>query len=269
MAIYKKEEQEINTRQWALILGGSRGLGLASAKKLAGHGYHMFIVHRDRRVDLPHILNEFDAIRALGVQCHSFNFDALNQEKRLEVLGEMKKVLDDSDKISVLVHSIAKGHVKTMIGKESLLNREDLLLTLDAMAVSLYDWVKVLIKADFFASDSRVMAFTSEGNSRVIPSYGAVSAAKAALEALCRNMAVEMAPMGIKVNCIQAGVTDTASLAMIPHSEKIKAIAKKRNPFGRLTTPEDVANVVYLLSRQEADWITGTVIKADGGESLR
>ena len=83
-----------------------------------------------------------------------------------------------------------------------------------------------------------------------------------------RNMALEFAPLGIKVNCIQAGVTDTPSFRRIPGHEQLKENALKRNPNKRLTTPEDVANVVYLMTLDEAKWITGTVIKADGGESL-
>jgi len=81
-------------------------------------------------------------------------------------------------------------------------------------------------------------------------------------------MALEFAPIGIKVNCIQAGVTDTPSMNRIPGSKLLKENAIKRNPNGRLTTPEDVANVVYLLCQDEARWITGTIVKADGGESL-
>jgi enoyl-[acyl-carrier protein] reductase I len=156
-----------------------------------------------------------------------------------------------------------------MSGDGEKLTPEDFLLTLDAMAVSWYAWTKDLLDLDLFAPDAMVLAFTSEGNTRPIQNYGAVSAAKAALEAIGRNMALEFAPRGIRVNCIQAGVTETRSFSMIPGSGEIKKFAMKRNPSGRLTLPEDVANVVYLLSREEARWITGTVIKADGGESLR
>ena len=82
-------------------------------------------------------------------------------------------------------------------------------------------------------------------------------------------MALEFATIGIKANCIQAGIVETASFKMIPGSEHIKENALNRNPNNRLTLPEDVANVVYLLTREEAKWITGTVIKVDGGEHLR
>jgi len=95
-----------------------------------------------------------------------------------------------------------------------------------------------------------------------------VSAAKVSLEALSRSIATEFAPHGIRCNVIQAGVTETPALAAIPGSEQLKAQARLRNPCGRLTIPRDVANVIYLLSREEAAWINGEVIRVDGGEHI-
>ena len=99
-------------------------------------------------------------------------------------------------------------------------------------------------------------------------SYAAVSAAKVTLEAITRSIALEYAQFGIRANCIQAGVTNTASLRMIPASDDIKKHSLLRNPFDRLTLPEDVANVVYLLTKDEAEWINGTIIPVDGGEHI-
>ncbi|MDB2385531.1 SDR family oxidoreductase, partial [Polaribacter sp.] len=173
-------------------------------------------------------------------------------------------------KIRVLVHSIAKGNVKPMYSKEeTVLQHDDFRITLNAMAISLYDWFKDLFNQGLFAADTRIISFTSEGNSKAWQNYAAVSAAKSTLEAITRNIALEFAPFGIKANCIQAGVTNTASLNRIPNSNVMKKHTVERNPFGRLTIPEDVANVVYLLCKDEAAWINGTVIKVDGGESLR
>ncbi len=265
-----KEFQQETAISWALILGGSSGLGLATAKKLATHGYHIFIVHRDRRADMEELESDFDTIRKQGVELKAFNMDALNSEKRHMLLEEVSGILSDGSKISVLVHSIAKGSLKPMKGDgNEMLSSVDIQLTFEAMALSIYDWTKALLLKNLFAADTRVIAFTSEGNTKVLPHYGAVSVAKVALEALVRNMAVEFAPLGIKANCIQAGITKTKSFDMIPGSEVIEANAILRNPNGRLTTPEDVANVAYLLTSKEAEWITGTVIKVDGGESLR
>ncbi|MCG2461305.1 SDR family oxidoreductase [Flavobacteriaceae bacterium F89] len=267
---FSPEGELKGTKSVALILGGSSGLGLATANKLASEGFDIIVVHRDRRSDLSDIERSFEEIKAYKVKFINFNLDATNPEKRVEILEGIRKFLPFGKKLKVMVHSIAKGNLKPMFPVDkSSLGSSDFHLTLDAMAISLYDWARDLVEADLFADDARIVSFTSEGNTKALPNYGAVSAAKAALEAITRNMALEFAPLGIKANCIQAGVTDTASFKMIPDSDNIKKAALNRNPHGRLTTPEDVANAVYLLTTDEAKWITGTVIKVDGGESLR
>ncbi len=258
------------TKQWVLILGGSRGLGLATAKKLAKHGYAICIVHRDRRADMESINNSFRQVKEDASDFYAINADAINSEKRKEVLKHLGEIMEEGDAIKMLIHSIAKGSMKSMMAKHSLrLTAQDIEITCKSMAVSLYEWVQEILDSKLNDADMRVIAFTSEGNTKVIPGYAAVSVAKVALEALTRSMALELAPLGVKANCIQAGVTETASFTMIPNSDRIKENALKRNPSGRITTPEDVANTVYLLSLEEAKWITGTIITADGGESLR
>jgi len=258
-----------DTNYWALILGGSSGLGLATAKKLAKHGMNICVVYRSPRIQEETILEEFKVIEQEGVQFKAFNTDAFNQQKRETVLQGLKSVLGNHQKIRIMVHSIAKGNLKPMVSDEKAeLQHDDFTLTIQAMGISLYDWTKSIFEAQLFAADARILSFTSEGNSKAWQSYAAVSAAKATLEAITRNIALEFAPYGIKANCIQAGVTDTTSLRMIPGSEQIIKHTLKRNPNKRLTTPEDVANVVYLLTKDEAAWITGTVIPVDGGEHL-
>jgi enoyl-[acyl-carrier protein] reductase I len=119
-----------------------------------------------------------------------------------------------------------------------------------------------------FSEDARVISFTSEGSRKAWKNYAAVSASKAALEAITRSIALEFAPYGIRANCIQAGITDTKSFRIIPGSEILAEYSKARNPFKRLTTPQDVANVVYLLTLDEAAWINGAVIPVNGGEDI-
>jgi enoyl-[acyl-carrier-protein] reductase (NADH) len=114
----------------------------------------------------------------------------------------------------------------------------------------------------------RVFAMTSAGGARVLPSYGPVSGAKAALESHVRQLAFELASRGIAVNAIRAGVTDTPALQKIPGNELIKEMALRRNPSGRLTTAEDVARAIVVLSHPDAYWITGNVIGVDGGEDV-
>ncbi len=252
-------------QQWALILGGSSGIGLASAKKLASEGMNICIVHRDRKSNIPEFEKEVAKLKDFGVSVKTFNKDALNNEVRNQIIGDLPK-----NSVKLLLHSIAKGSLKSMTNTNgSVLSMQDLDITIHAMATSWYEWTQALIQNEGFSNNARNLAFTSEGSTRPWPGYAAVSAAKSVLEALMRNMAVEFAALNINTNCIQAGTTETASFAMIPGSDELAEMSRKRNPFQRLTQPEDVANVVYLLCKNEANWINGTIIKADGGESLR
>ena len=257
-----------NKNEWALILGGSSGLGLATAKKLAKHGMNICIVYRNSRSQINNIENEFKKITEEKVNFINYNKDAFQIEKRREIVDDLSKKVSNG-LIKVLVHSVSKGNLKPMISSTNqTLHTDDFQLTIHAMGISLYDWTKDIFKAKLFSKDARVISFTSEGNSKAWKNYAAVSAAKVTLEAITRNIALEFAPFGIRANCIQAGVTDTASLNMIPGSDEIKKYSLLRNPFHKLTLPEDVANVVYLLSKEEASWINGTIITVDGGEHL-
>ena len=255
---------------WALIIGGSSGLGLATARELAKQGMHLCIVHRDRRSRQAEIDQEWEALRTLGVEVKAYNLDALRPEKRIMVCEELYQLLGDNGRLRVMVHSLAKGNLKPMISEEGpSLQADDFRLTLEAMATSLYDWVKECWNMGLFMELASVISFTSEGNKKAWRNYAAVSAAKAALEAITRNIALEFAPHGIRANCVQAGTTDTPSLRMIPGHEQLIEHSLQRNPYGRLTRPEDVAKVVGLLVKDEAAWINGAVIPVDGGEHIR
>jgi NAD(P)-dependent dehydrogenase (short-subunit alcohol dehydrogenase family) len=151
---------------------------------------------------------------------------------------------------------------------ESLLEEEDYARTVHAMGTSLASWAQDLLARRLFASDARVLGLTSEGNEVAWRGYAAVAAAKVALESVVRSMAVELAPYGVRANVVQPGVADTPALRLIPGSAHMKAAARRRNPFGRLTTPEDIADVVCLLCTDEARWINGTIVRADGGEHI-
>jgi NAD(P)-dependent dehydrogenase (short-subunit alcohol dehydrogenase family) len=304
--------------QWALILGGSSGFGLASAKKLAASGMSVAIVHRDRRGAMAAIEAEFESIRAGGGALLTFNVDALASEPRATVLEALTERMGREGRVRVLLHSIAFGNLKLLapmppgpspadrararlatelgISEERLaaalesaaadsdaladaawparydsstvLEDEDFARTIHAMGTSLATWTQDLLARGLFGGDARVLGLTSEGNEVAWRGYAAVAAAKVALESVTRAMAVELAPYGIRANVIQAGVSDTPALRLIPGSARMKANARRRNPFGRLTTPEDVADVVYLLSTDEARWINGTIVRADGGEHV-
>lgn len=256
--------------EWAIILGASSGLGLATVKKLAKEGLNLCLVYRARKSDVAAIESEFETIvSASKVNLLHFNMDVVKPENRETILTQLEQALLKTGKVKCLVHSIAKGNLKPMTSEDDReLQNDDFHITLENMAFSLYDWTKHVFSKKIFSEDARIISFTSEGNKKAWRNYAAVSAAKVALEAISRNIALEFAPYGIRANCIEAGITDTASFRMIPGNEKLKEYAIKRNPFKRLTAPEDVANVVYLLTMDESKWITGITLQVNGGEHL-
>ena len=103
---------------WVLILGGSSGLGLATAKKLAKHGMNICIIHRNSRAQEEEINSEFDKIKAEGIAFKSYNVDAFKAEKREQIISELKEVFGPEGKIRTLVHSVAKGNLKPMVDAE-------------------------------------------------------------------------------------------------------------------------------------------------------
>ena len=138
-----------NKKEWALILGGSSGLGLATAKKLAKHGMNICIVHRNSRLQLGQIEKSFKKITQEAVAFVSYNTDAFDSEKRILLIEKLKIKLEGG-KIKILVHSVAKGNLKPMVSDSiPILQTDDFQLTIQAMGISLYDWVKAVFEAKF------------------------------------------------------------------------------------------------------------------------
>ena len=262
-----------NTRKWALVLGASSGFGEAISLALARAGRSVFGVHLDRRATLPNVERIQSEIAAGGGKAAFFNVNAADAEKRAEVVAEMKRVLaeeGDPAGVDVLVHSLAFGTLKPFVGADpaDAISRAQMDMTLDVMAHSLVYWVQDVIQAGLMGPGSHVFAMTSAGGHRIWPSYGAVSAAKAALESHCRQLAVELVPRKIAVNALRAGVTDTPALRKIPNNARMIEYCLAIHPAKRLTTPADVAGVVVAVSRPETVWMTGNVLGVDGTEDL-
>lgn len=260
---------------WAVILGGSSGFGFAAAEKLAAHGMNIAALYRETSVSEKQLLQKFKDIAAKkGVSILPCNINALDAAGRDEFIKRFTGI-EQGQKVKLLLHSIARGNLKPLAAENadsthsSLLSDEDIRFTTYAMSNSLLDWTRTLLKANLFHADARIIGLTSEGAHKYWESYAAVSIAKASLESLAKYMAVEFSPYGIKTNVIQAGITETSSLKKIPGSEKLLEIGATRNPMGRITRPVDVANVIYLLCTDEAFWINGAIIHADGGEHCK
>lgn len=256
---------------WALILGASSGFGGASAIELAKAGYNIFGIHLDRQITMPQVNQIIKKIEKAGRQAVFFNINAADPIKRQEVLDEIEeRFKQEKGVVKVLIHSLAFGTLKPFIADSpnNAITQAQMEMTLDVMANTLVYWTQGLIFRNLFANGGRIFALTSSGSHTVIPNYGAVSAAKAALESHIRQLAFELGPRGITANAIMAGVTDTPALRKIPGSDFMINAAKMKNPRGRLTTPEDVAKAIVALCSENCDWISGNVIGVDGGEDI-
>ncbi|HEY7864185.1 MAG TPA: SDR family oxidoreductase [Thermoanaerobaculia bacterium] len=256
---------------WALVLGSSSGFGEACARAFAADGLNVYGVHLDRKSTMGHVDEVVEAIKATGRDVEFFNVNAADPAKREEIVRHIKERLGDGgDQVRILLHSLAFGTLKPYIGKEGQagLSQRELEMTLDVMANSLLYWAQDLVENGLMREGGRIYSMTSTGDFHAWHSYGAVSAAKCALEAHTRQLALELAPRGITANAIRAGVTDTPALRKIPGSAGMVEAAAKRNPHGRLTTPEDVARALVALARPETAWITGNIIGVDGGEEI-
>lgn len=260
------------SKDWAVILGASSGFGEATALELARSGYNIFGVHLDLRATLPHVKGIQDTIGVAGQEAVFFNINAADAEKRTRAVDAMAERVraDEGSCVRVLLHSLAFGTLLPYIAEASkeAISQKQIDMTVDVMAHSLVYWTQELVARGLMRKGSRIYAMTSSGGSRVIKSYGGVSAAKAALESHIRQLAFELAPLGIAANAIRAGVTDTPALRRIPGGPELLERAKASNPSGRSTTTEDVAKAIAALSDERLYWMTGNVIGIDGGEDI-
>ena len=267
-----KQESKFKSHEWALILGASSGFGAATAIRLAENGMNIFGVHLDRQATMPNVQNIIKEIKHIGVKTVFYNINAADKIKQDETLDDIQEqfVIDSSNTVKVLLHSLAFGTLKQFIAKKSedAITPAQMEMTVNVMAHSLVYWVQGLISRNLMKRDGRIFGMTSSGGHTAMPYYGAVSAAKASLEAHIRQLAMELGPMGITANAIMAGVTDTPALRKIPGNVGMLEVARGKNPGGRLTTPEDIAKAIVLLSKDEAHWISGNVLGVDGGEDI-
>jgi NAD(P)-dependent dehydrogenase (short-subunit alcohol dehydrogenase family) len=260
-------------KPWALILGASSGFGEATSLELARSGYNIFGVHLDLRATLANAQRIQDEIKSTGQEAVFFNVNAADAEKRARVVESIQERLREDGggaSVRVLLHSLAFGTLLPYVAEtpKDAISQKQLEMTVDVMAHSLVYWAQDLVARGLMGKGGRIFAMTSSGGTRVIRSYGAVSAAKAALESHIRQLAYELAPLGITANAIRAGVTDTPALRRIPGGPELLERAKEQNPSGRSTTTADVAKAIAALCDERLYWLTGNVLGVDGGEDI-
>lgn len=258
---------------YALILGASSGFGEAVSKELASKGINIYGVHMDTGSGKKRAEEIRDSLLKTGVEVKFFNTNAADDEKRKKVVETIKAEIEaqENAELRVVLHTLAFGSMTTFFNKENpekAMTRKQIEMTLDVMANSLVYWTQDLFNAGLLKQNGRIYAMTSIGSQRIMKSYGAVSAAKAALESYIRQIAVELAPYGVTANALMAGVTETPAAKKIPGFEPMLMEAKRLNPSNRNTHTVDIGKAIGMLISEDSYWITGQTIQVDGGEGV-
>jgi enoyl-[acyl-carrier protein] reductase III len=234
------------------VTGGSRGIGKAIAHRFADLGA--------ARIGIGYMRNDAAAeetaeeLRAKGAEPLLVRGNVSSDRVAREVaeLGPLR----------ALVHNAATGVIRPALETDD--KHWD--WTHHANARALLSLARAA--APQMPNGSSIVGISSLGSTRVLEDYVLVGTSKAALEALVRYLAVELAPRGIRVNAVSGGVVDTAALDHFPNREKMLEWGKKRTPAGRLVEPNDIADAVAFLCSPEADMIRGHILVVDGGFSL-
>ena len=244
------------TGKVALVTGGSRGIGSAIASRLASMGAHVVITFFRSRDGAEETAKK---IEALGVRCLAVRANIRDRKSIAKLFGRIR---EDFGRLDILVVNAAMGFFSEV--RDFPDEKWD--ATIESNLNSYFACVREA--AGLMGEGGKIVAITSYGSKRYIPGYAAMGACKAAMEALTRYIAVEFARSGINVNCVSGGPIDTDSLRLIPGSERLIEESMKRTPAGRIGMPEDIAGVVAFLCSDDARWIRGQSIVADGGMSL-
>jgi enoyl-[acyl-carrier protein] reductase III len=235
-----------------LVTGGSRGIGRAIALRFAELGA--------ARVAIGYLRNDRAAeataeeLRSAGAESVLFRGNVSSAR----VLGEVA----DGGPWDAIVHSAATGVIRPALETED--RHWD--WTMNANAKALLSLVRAA--APTMPKGSSIVAISSLGSFRVLENYVLVGTSKAALESLVRYLAVELAPRGIRVNAVSAGVVETEALDHFPNREQMIAMTKERTPAGRMVEPSDLAHAVAFLCSPDAQMICGQTLIVDGGFSL-
>jgi enoyl-[acyl-carrier protein] reductase III len=241
----------------ALVTGGSRGIGKAIAVRLAQAGCDVAINYLRNKGPAQETAA---AVEACGRRAMLWKGNVAESETHAEMFAALAQELGGLD---ILISNAASGVIKPAME----LTPRHWHWTMDINAGALLSLAQHA--APLMAGrGGHIVAVSSLGAVRAIPNYAAVGASKAALESLVRHLAIELAPQGVRVNAISAGVVDTDALKHFPNREQLLLESARRTPAGRLTEPEDVAQAVLFLVSPLASQMVGQTIVVDGGYSI-
>ena len=241
----------------ALVTGSSRGIGRAIALKLAENGVDLVVNYVRHRRDAETTAGQ---IEERGAKCLVVKANVANDD---DLRGMFEQIKAEYGRLDILVSNAASGVLKPALE----LSARHWNWAMDINARALLALAQFAVP--MMPEGGRIIAVSSMGAVRAVENYTAVGASKAALESLVRHLAVELGPQKIHVNTISAGAVDTEALKKFPNRQEILDVALARTPMGRLTTPEDVADVAFFLCSDLAGMIQGQTIVVDGGYSIR
>lgn len=242
----------------ALITGGTRGIGREIAHQLADQGCHLIINYLRNRSAAAEAAAELEA---KGVKVHLIKANVGDTDKIKEMFQEIEQ---EFGRLDFLVSNAASGVLRPLMELEESHWDWTMNINSKALLFCAQEAAKLMEKN----GGGKIVSLSSIGSIRVIDNYTTVGVSKAALEALTRYLAVELAPKNIAVNAVSGGPVDTDALKHFPNRTEILDGARTRTPAGRVVEPKDLANAVMFLLSEESSMIRGQTIIVDGGITL-
>jgi enoyl-[acyl-carrier protein] reductase III len=238
-----------------LVTGGTRGIGRAISRHFVREGADVVAGYVRDETAAASLLKEVEAMAGAHLQVCRADLSTPEGRERLIVSAGPAP-------LSALVHCAATGVHRPL--QELTLKHWDFTFAVNVRAF--FDLVTSLLPQ--FDPDASVVAVSSEGAAHAFPGYSLVGATKGALEALCRHMAIELAPRGVRVNVLSPGTVDTQALDAFPDRDALVRKAVQRSPRGRLTTPEEIAYAAHFLCCDASVGLNGHTLVVDGGQRI-